>query len=148
MSGLHLSRLTLDAIEAEYVRAHVKHSGHTPKSPRMSDGERLAILVEEIGEVARSITYDNRNPENLVKELVQVAAMSAAWAEHAMTEVDAIRNGLALPGRPFPGHNVFSRQTFTGPTEEEVKSVRIDMAAEMRAVGLDPNAPEESNPTA
>lgn len=101
--GLHLSRLTLDAIESEYVRAHIKHSGHTPKSERMSDGERLAILVEEVGEVARAVTYDNGNIDNLIAELIQVAAMSAAWAEFAMYVRDARQNGMPDPSR---GHRI------------------------------------------
>jgi NTP pyrophosphatase (non-canonical NTP hydrolase) len=85
MKVSRLERLTLDAIDAEFIRAHVKHNGRTPRSPDMTDGERLAILVEEIGEVARAMTYDNADPNNLVKELIQVAAMSAAWVEYAET---------------------------------------------------------------
>lgn len=92
-SGMHLSSLTLNAINAEYTRAHLKHKGWTPKSVRMSDGERLAILMEEVGEVARAVTYDNRDSENLVAELIQVAAMAGAWAEYAMNERDAFKNG-------------------------------------------------------
>lgn len=109
MSGMHLSNLTLDAIAAEYVRAHVKHAGHTPKSIHMSDGERLTVLVEEIGEVARAITYDNGDPEELVKELIQVAAMSAAWAEFAMGDRDAKKNGK------YVNRQRFTRAAFTGP---------------------------------
>jgi NTP pyrophosphatase (non-canonical NTP hydrolase) len=78
-----LDDLTLSAINAEFVRAYVKHSGHTPRDPRMSNGERLAILVEEVGEVARAMTYDEGSPEKLVRELIQVAAMAGAWAEYA-----------------------------------------------------------------
>lgn len=110
MSGLHLSSLTLNAIAAEYVRAHIKHSGHTPKSIHMSDGERLTVLVEEIGEVARAITYDNADLDNLIKELIQVAAMSGAWAEFAMGERDARRNGKASVRKP-----VFTHNRFAGP---------------------------------
>lgn len=95
MSSLHLSSLTLNAVNAEYTRAHVKHTGWTPNNDRMSDGERLAILMEEVGEVARAITYDNSNDENLVSELIQVSAMAAAWAEYAMRERDARKNGKA-----------------------------------------------------
>ena len=110
MSGMHLSRLTLDAIESEYVRAHIKHSGHTPKSIHMSDGERLAVLMEEVGEVARAITYDNKDIDNLVKELIQVATMAAAWGEFAMMERDARRNGAHVAHR-----NSFVKTEFTGP---------------------------------
>lgn len=95
MTGLHLSNLTLNAVNAEYTRAHLKHKGWTPANDRMSDGERLAILVEEVGEVARAVTYDNGNAENLVAELIQVSAMAAAWAEYAMRERDARKNGNA-----------------------------------------------------
>lgn len=95
MPALHLSSLTLNAVNAEYTRAHVKHSGWTPNNNRMSDGERLAILGEEFGEVCRAVTYDNGNAESLVAELIQVSAMAAAWAEYAMRERDARKNGLA-----------------------------------------------------
>lgn len=78
-----LSDLTLTAVDAEYIRAHVKHSGRTPKSPDMTDGERLAILGEEFGEVCRALTYDEGDKDNLVKELIQLSAMAAAWAEQA-----------------------------------------------------------------
>lgn len=97
--GMHLSPVTMQCIEAEYTRAHIKHAGHTPKNPRMSDGERLAILVEEIGEVARAMTYDNGSLENLRDELIQVAAMAGAHAEYVMVRIDSVRNGLPDPGK-------------------------------------------------
>ena len=93
--GMHLSPVTLGCVESEYVRAHIKHKGWTPKNVRMSDGERLAILMEEVGEVARAITYDNGDPKKLGEELIQVATMAAAWAEYCMGEADAQRNGKA-----------------------------------------------------
>ena len=111
-NGMHLSRLTLDAVEAEYVRAHCKHSGHTPKSHHMSDGERLAILVEEVGEVARAITYDNGDIDNLVHELTQVTAMGAAWLEYAISLRESLRNGLNRSHT-----SVFSQRKFTGPVK-------------------------------
>jgi len=117
MSGMHLSRLTLDAIESEYIRAHVKHAGHTPKSQHMSDGERLAILGEEFGEVCRALTYDNGNAEKLVAELIQVAAMAAAWVEYAESVRDARRNGLW--SRPY-GKSVKSKVPF-GPDISEAE---------------------------
>lgn len=116
MAGLHLSRVVLNLIEAEYTRAHVKHSGHTPMSPRMSDGERLAILVEEVGEVARAMTYDNGgDPEHLRDELIQVATMAAAHAEYVMSVIDARRNGLPDPSR---GHTITTHRPF-GPASHE-----------------------------
>ena len=48
--------------------------------------QRLAILVEEVGEVAHELTYDqggrDGRRDELVKELIQVAAMAASWIEH------------------------------------------------------------------
>lgn len=81
--AMMLQELTMDAVKAEYIRAHVKHGGRTPKSPDMTDGERLAILGEEFGEVCRALTYDEGDRASLVKELIQLSAMAAAWAERA-----------------------------------------------------------------
>jgi hypothetical protein len=83
-----LSELTLQAIQAEATRAHLRHGEHSMLSPSYTSGQRLAILVEEVGEVAHELTYDSGGPgvgegrrEELVQELVQVAAMAASWIE-------------------------------------------------------------------
>jgi NTP pyrophosphatase (non-canonical NTP hydrolase) len=51
----------------------------------VEDPHRLAILVEEVGEVAREFCEARHCGEfdlvNLRKELIQVAAMSGAWAD-------------------------------------------------------------------
>lgn len=85
---LLLSNLTLDAIQAEALRAYIKHGEYSMFSPHYSSGDRLAILVEEVGEVAHELTYDRGGPAvgegrrvELVKELIQVSASSAAWVE-------------------------------------------------------------------
>ena len=46
---------------------------------------KLAILVEEVGEVARAIC--DRDPEHMREELVQVAAVAVAWVE-ALSRVE------------------------------------------------------------
>ncbi len=86
---LILSRLTLDAIQAEATRAHLKHGDYSMLGSRYSQSDRLAILTEEVGEVAHELTYDQGGPgvgrydrDKLVRELVQVAAMAATWIEH------------------------------------------------------------------
>jgi hypothetical protein len=84
--GLVLSDLTLSAIQAEATRAHLKHGEHSMLGKKYSSGDRLAILVEEVGEVAHELTYDSGGPgggrrDELVKELIQVAAMAATWVE-------------------------------------------------------------------
>lgn len=47
--------------------------------------ERNSILLEEIGEVAKEVnqyTFDNKSPDDMKKELVQVAAVVVAWLEN------------------------------------------------------------------
>lgn len=84
-----LSGRTLAAIQAEATRAHLKHGKHSMLGPSYTSGDRLAILVEEVGEVAHELTYDQGGPgvgegrrDELVKELIQVAAMAATWIEY------------------------------------------------------------------
>ena len=55
----------------------------------MSNGARLAVLMEEVGEVARAILErgidgemsNDKTGKDLQKELVQVAAVCVAWLE-------------------------------------------------------------------
>ena len=78
-----LSDLTLSAVQAEATGAHAKHGEHSMLGPGYSSGDRLAILVEEVGEVAHELTYDqDGDQDKLVKELIQVAAMALTWVEH------------------------------------------------------------------
>ena len=51
----------------------------------LSAGQKLAILVEEVGEVARAIC--DRDPEHMREELIQVAAVAVAWVE-ALSRVE------------------------------------------------------------
>jgi len=83
-----LSDLTLGAIQAEATRAHLRHGEYSMLGQHYSQSDRLAILVEEVGEVAHKLTYDQGGPGVgrydkgcLVRELIQVAAMAASWAE-------------------------------------------------------------------
>lgn len=89
-------------IHAERVRAHAWHGQHanSREDAHWTNVEWLPILMEEVGEVAHELTYDARLDEVVVpdgedrelrklalrKELVQVAAMAAAW-------IDAIDRG-------------------------------------------------------
>lgn len=85
-----LNEITHSAIDAAFIMAQMKHNGRTPASAQMSDGERLAILMEEVGEVARELTYDSGgNKDKIVRELIQVAAMAAGWAEVAENQAPA-----------------------------------------------------------
>ncbi len=63
--------------------------------PGMSDEAKLAILMEELGEVARAVSEKNGNANDkhgsdLRTELIQLAAASVAWVE-SIDEVFAAR---------------------------------------------------------
>lgn len=85
------------AVMAEYDRAKEKHGEHTLDGALSNDMLRLAALVEEVGEVAHELTYDQQPlPEDgtraevaalhadlnarLKKELIQVASVALTWA--------------------------------------------------------------------
>jgi NTP pyrophosphatase (non-canonical NTP hydrolase) len=73
---------TIAALKAAMVHAIAKHGwDQTPLNPCRKDTDNLPILVEEIGEVARAMTYDEGSNDALVKELLQTAAMALSWAE-------------------------------------------------------------------
>jgi hypothetical protein len=66
-------------VRNEILRAHAKHGQESMLSPMHSNGKRLAILGEEFGEICRALTYDNGSEANKREELIQTAAMAAAW---------------------------------------------------------------------
>lgn len=76
-------------IDAERQRQHAKWSGFHDwgmgdcSSPYVSEAIKLAVLLEETGEVARALL--SNDPDNLRTELVQVAAVAVAWLEGLIT---------------------------------------------------------------
>lgn len=68
----------------EYSRAAKKHPGMTLECDGHTDATRLFALVEEIGEVAACLTYDNDaetgHNSDLESEVIQVVALALAWA--------------------------------------------------------------------
>lgn len=68
----------------EYIRATRKHPGMTLECDGHTHETRLFALVEEIGEVAACLTYDNEEEtghgSDLESEVVQVIALALAWA--------------------------------------------------------------------
>lgn len=68
----------------EYLRAAKKHPGMTLECDGHTDATRLFALVEEIGEVAACLTYDNDaetgHNSDLESEAIQVIALALAWA--------------------------------------------------------------------
>jgi hypothetical protein len=85
----------LDAVGVERDRQERRKAEgrftHTCADPDgMNDYERLAVLVEEVGEVAREVlTGEGRRlardsvgtDSALFEELIQVAAVAVAWSE-------------------------------------------------------------------
>lgn len=81
-TALPLAGFTVSAIQTELIAAIGKHGfDRTPFNPDLSDQDKLVVLVEEVGEVARALTYDQGDREHLTHELIQVAAMAASWAQ-------------------------------------------------------------------
>nr|DAS26785.1 MAG TPA: hypothetical protein [Caudoviricetes sp.] len=68
----------------EYSRAAKKHPGMTLECDGHTEASRLFALVEEIGEVAACLTYDNEaetgHGSDLESEVIQVIALALAWA--------------------------------------------------------------------
>lgn len=68
----------------EYLRAAKKHPGMTLECDGHTDATRLFALVEEIGEVAACLTYDNNaetgHNSDLESEVIQVIALALAGA--------------------------------------------------------------------
>lgn len=74
----------LGLVLEEYIRAAKKHPGMTLECDGHTDETRLFALVEEIGEVAACLTYDNDEEtghnSDLESEVIQVVALALAWA--------------------------------------------------------------------
>lgn len=71
------------AFVAEWERAAIKHPGMTLDADGPTDENRFYALVEEVGEVAAALTYDNAQDTghnaDLISEVTQVGALALAW---------------------------------------------------------------------
>ena len=86
-SAAHLLDEDFDVLSQaleEYSRAAEKHPGMTLECDGPTDAARLFALVEEIGEVAACLTYDNDaetgHGSDLESEVIQVIGLALAWA--------------------------------------------------------------------
>ena len=71
----------IDEIIEERLRQNKKWGNHR----QLDNRTWLTILVEEVGEVAHAdLEHDQ---EDLIKELVQCAAVTIAWLENRMKEI-------------------------------------------------------------
>lgn len=70
----------LREVQEEARRAHDKHGKDSFILPGVrSDHERLEMLVEEVGEVARAMSRDEGDRDHMREELIQVAHLAVAW---------------------------------------------------------------------
>lgn len=81
---------TLALALEEYIHATRKHPRMTLECDGHTDASRMFALVEEIGEVAACLTYDNDSETGhnsaLESEVIQVVALSLAWATRYLEE--------------------------------------------------------------
>lgn len=68
-----------EAMSREYAIMQVKHRDHAVDGAASTDFDRLATLVEEAGEVARTFTYDAEAGKRR-QELLQLANVALTWA--------------------------------------------------------------------
>lgn len=79
----------IDLIQAErYRQEELKAAGRFPftcaDTPGLTTGQKVAVLAEECGEVARAaLAADGlvKDGGDVKKELIQVAAVCVAWLE-------------------------------------------------------------------
>lgn len=80
----------LPRVLEEYIRSTEKHPGMTLECDGHTEETRLFALVEEIGEVAACLTYDNDaetgHGSDLESEVIQVIALALAWATRYLEE--------------------------------------------------------------
>ncbi|MCR2051466.1 hypothetical protein NSA19_01060 [Actinomyces bowdenii] len=67
------------AMREEYDRAKAKHGDNTLDSLTMDDDMKFFALMEEVGEIARALTYDREHAGELVDEITQTGALALAW---------------------------------------------------------------------
>lgn len=78
-----IRRQAIEAIQDAANYAAAKHGVvRTPANSDMPDLQKLAILMEEVGELAHELTYDSDALlKNKRKELAQIAAMAGMWLD-------------------------------------------------------------------
>jgi NTP pyrophosphatase (non-canonical NTP hydrolase) len=83
-----IAELIADERDRQEGKARAGEFAWTCSDPDVSHEQRLAVLVEEVGEVARAVLGASgavSDGGNLRRELVEVAAVAVAWLE-AMEE--------------------------------------------------------------
>lgn len=95
-NGDMLTLVRRECARQESLRKAGKFS-KTPATPGCSDYAALAMLTEEVGEVARELCEDATKPVEgqmrLFTELTQVAAIAVAWMERLSREMATVPGG-------------------------------------------------------
>lgn len=70
-------------VHRERIRAHAKHSASGESIEQLPAHHPiwLAVLTEEVGEVANALIEHGKSAVEVRAELVQVAAVACAWIE-------------------------------------------------------------------
>lgn len=93
--------LIIEATRAR-AKAHAKHGANSIEALAADSPRWLPVLVEEVGEIANSLTYDGPG-HNTRGELIDVLAVVTAWLDAIdnRTNLNArrIERGLAPIGR-------------------------------------------------
>lgn len=66
-------------LQAEAARAHRKHGSMSLLGDDLRPLGRIGALIEEVGEVAKELTYDGQTEGGLEKELIQTANVALSW---------------------------------------------------------------------
>lgn len=128
------------AVSLERDRQEVKAWDHrhigwvSCAHPDMDPLAKLAVLVEEVGEVARALN-DREPVEALEAELVQVAAVAVAWIESLN-----VRHDVPCAPAVEEGHRRSPR------TEETGDLSSVGRSSQSGAAGMPPAPPERPVP--
>lgn len=74
-----MTKLSVE-IQTARLNAHIKHGDNSIEAEPANSLRWLAILVEEVGEIANALTYDGPT-EHLRDELIDVLAVASAWVD-------------------------------------------------------------------
>lgn len=106
----------LRVVTDEYLRAKAKHGDNCIDGPNYTETQRLAVLVEEVGEAAHELTYDaakhgieGGETGRLLAEVIQVAAMAVGWVA-ALVPGEAVSADLGPEEAPIAVQAPFAEE--------------------------------------
>jgi len=110
LTGIVIADVVRERLRQERLRAEGRFQ-FTCAEEGLTNAEKLAVLMEEVGEVARDVlnqedrhlcTHDVvSTPAKLREELIQVAAVAVAWAEALTTPDQPMHSSLRMDWANF-----------------------------------------------